>query len=119
MTDKAEYNKLRARFMARAGAPELPALALKLAYVIAFKRMNTERRVLFIDQPELCREIGLKGKESTRTIRRLLPILQRCGLSVEPGHGAGHASAYRIVDPDENRTPESAFEDTKTGHQMR
>jgi hypothetical protein len=122
-SDKIEFNKLRARFMARVSAPEISALALKLAYVIAYKRMNTETRVLFIDQRELCREIGIG--DHPRTIRRLLPILQRCGLSIEPGLGRGNASTYRIdVEGDEKGavessfksekgTPESAFEEEK------
>jgi hypothetical protein len=110
--DKIEFNKLRARFMARVSAPEISALALKLAYVIAYKRMNTETRVLFIDQRELCREIGIG--DHPRTIRRLLPILQRCGLSIEPGLGRGNASTYRIdVEGDEKGTVESSFKSEK------
>jgi hypothetical protein len=100
MSSKADFNKLRARFMARVSAPEIPAMALKLAYVIAFKRMNTETRVLFIDQRELCQETGIKNP---RTIRLLLRTLERCGLSIEPGLGRGHASAYRIGEAEEKQ----------------
>jgi hypothetical protein len=101
----AEFNKARARFMARVSAPELPALALKLAYVIAFKRMHTDTQTLFIGQEELADEINA----DERTVRNLLPILQSCGLSIERGNGRGNASTYRIEPDAERRKPEAAF----------
>jgi hypothetical protein len=111
MSASKDFNKARALFMARVSAPEIPAMALKLAYVIAYKRMNTDTQVLFIGQPELCREIGVKDP---RTIRRdLLPILERCGLSIEPGLGRGHASAYRIVEGEEKGDPAPPFKEEK------
>ena len=112
-----EFNKLRAGFMARVAAPNISAAALKLAYVIAFKRINRETRSVFIGQDTLAKELNT----SERTIRNLLPILQSCGLSIERGNGRGMASTYRIEETPkggsqlppldaERRKPASTFE---------
>jgi hypothetical protein len=93
-TASKEFNLVRAAFMRRASAPELPASALKLAYVIAFKEMDAERQSTYRRQETLAAALNV----DERTVRRLLAILEPLGLSIENGHGPGQASTYRIVD---------------------
>ena len=120
---KEEFNKLRAAFMRRASAPELSASALKLAYVIAFKLIDTRDQTLVVGQDRLAKETGC----TSRTIRNLLALLEPLGLEIDPGHGPKSASTYRIVEPTlgaaEKRKPVSGFKRkpvsgiaTKTGN---
>jgi helix-turn-helix protein len=109
----AELNKIRAAFMQRASAPNMPPHAFKLAYLIAFKYMNRESRVAFVAQETLARDLSV----STRTVQRLLDILQRLGLCITTGSGRGKASTYWI-DPTtekatERATPVSSFQRPK------
>jgi hypothetical protein len=92
MSASKEFNKARAAFMRRASAPELPASALKLAYIIAYKEMDVETQSTFRSQKALA--TALNAKE--RNVRKLLRVLQPFGLVIEPGHGPGSASIYRI-----------------------
>jgi hypothetical protein len=89
---KEEFNKARAAFMRRASAPELPASVLKLAYIIAYKEIDVDTQSTFRKQTTLA--TALNADE--RTVRNLLRILQPFGLVIEPGHGPGNASTYRI-----------------------
>src|SRR5262249_55831538 len=91
----ASFNKIRAAFMQRASSPHILPLALKLAYLIAFKYMNRESRMAYPPQETLARDLGV----SIRHVRRLADILQPLGLVVVPGDGRGNASTYWI-DPD-------------------
>ena len=91
----ASFNKTRAAFMQRASSPSILPLALKLAYLIAFKYMNRESRVAFVAQETLARDLNV----TDRHVRRLADILQPLGLVVAPGLGRGKASTYWI-DPD-------------------
>ena len=108
----AAFNKVRARFMARVSAPERSPFALKLAYIIAFKRMNRDTQVLFIGLDELAKELGT----NERTVRRMLPTLRACGLQIERGDGRGHANAYWFAAEAERGTPKSTFKGAKGGH---
>jgi hypothetical protein len=95
MPDAKTLNTIRAAFMRRASAPDINSLALKLAYVIAFKYLNSETGTARPSQDTLARDLNI----STRTIRTLLDILQPLGLVVVPGHGPNRAATYWI-DPD-------------------
>jgi hypothetical protein len=95
--------------MARVSAPERSPFALKLAYVIAFKRMNRDTQVLFIGLDELAKELNA----TERTVQRLLPTLRACGLSIEQGGGRGHANAYWFAAETERATPVSSVKAEK------
>jgi hypothetical protein len=91
-----DFNKIRAAFMRKVSAPTIPALALKLAYVLAFKYMNVEEQAAHPAQETLAADLNV---EAVRTVQRLLDVLQPLGLVVVPGHGPGRSSTYWI-DPD-------------------
>jgi hypothetical protein len=78
--------------MQRASAPGIPASALKLAYLIAFKYMNRDTRSTFVGQDTLAADLDT----TDRSVRNLLAILRPLGLAIEPGNGRGKASVYRI-----------------------
>ena len=109
----ADLNKIRAVFMQRVSAPSILPLALKLAYLIAFKYMNRDSGVAFVGQETLARDLGV----STRHVRRLADMLQPLGLVIVLGHGPNQASTYWI-DPDkatreQKRTRESGIKRTR------
>ncbi|WP_409191043.1 helix-turn-helix domain-containing protein [Bradyrhizobium sp. RDM4] len=85
-------NTTRAAFMRRASAPDINALALKLAYLIAFKFMDSATGTARPSQDTLARDLAV----SVRTVQRLLDILQPLGLVIVPGHGPGRAATYWI-----------------------
>ena len=106
MSNKDAFTVARAIFMKRANAPEIPALAGKLAYAIAFKRMDAKTQATyFVSQTTLAADLG---GISPRMVRNLLRILEPLGLQVEVGNGRGNASRYRIAAElaDERRNPE-------------
>jgi hypothetical protein len=94
-----ELNKIRAAFMQRASAPNIPPHALKLAYLIAFKYMNRKTWSARPAQETLARDLNV----SVRTFQRLTDILEPLGLVIVPGDGRGHASTYSI-DPERATT---------------
>ena len=85
-------NTIRAAFMRRASAPDINALALKLAYLIAYKYLNSETGTAHPSQDTLARDLNV----TTRTVRTLLDILQPLELVILPGHGPNRASTYWI-----------------------
>jgi hypothetical protein len=125
---KTDFNKLHACFMHRVCAPSVPALALKLAYLICFRYLNRESRAAFVSQETLARDLGA----TVRTVRRLADILESAGLTIAQGNGRGRASSYWIDEERATRaspfgpergTPVSAFgpgkadiRDKKGGH---
>jgi hypothetical protein len=97
MSASQELNKARAAFMRRASAPSLPASALKLAYLIAFKHMDCRTESTWrVRQETLAADLNAE----VRTVQNLLAILAPLGLMIEPGHGPGKTNTYRIVDPE-------------------
>ncbi|UGX95794.1 helix-turn-helix domain-containing protein [Bradyrhizobium barranii subsp. barranii] len=107
MADTKTLNASRAAFMRRASAPDINALALKLAYLIAFKHMDTETgKTTLRSQETLARDLNV----TVRTVQRLLDILIPLGLVIVPGHGPGRAATYWI-DPDK-ATPVSPINTT-------
>jgi hypothetical protein len=123
MSSPAEsFNKTRAAFMQRASAPNVPPVAFKLAWLIAYKYMNRETQTARPAQETLARDLNV----SVRHVRRLADMLEPLGLVIAPGHGPNRSSTYWI-DPDkatgpqkrtressieaEKRTPESAIAD--------
>ncbi len=69
MTATQEFNRARAAFMRRASAPELPAAALKLAYLLAYKHMDSKTgTVSRRAHEELARDLNT----SVRSVQRLL-----------------------------------------------
>ena len=113
-----DFNKIRAGFMQRASAPNIPHAAFKLAWLIAYRYMNRESGTARPAQETLARDLNV----SVRTVQRLLDILERHGLVIVPGDGRGHASSY-CLDPEratrassfhtENTTPVSPFTEPK------
>jgi hypothetical protein len=95
MNAAADFNRVRAAFMKRVSAPKITSLALKLAYVIAFKYMNCETQTARPAQESLAADLNV----TDRTIRTLLDILEPLGLTIIPGHGPGRASTY-CIDPE-------------------
>ena len=102
----AEFNKLRAAFMHRASAPNIPHAVFKVAWLIAYRYMNRETRTARPSQTTLAADLAV----SIRTVQRLLDILQPLGLVIVPGHGPNRASTYWI-DP-EKATPMSPINTT-------
>ncbi len=107
MSSPENFNQVRAAFMHRAAAPNLPPHALKLAYVLCFKYMNRETQTARPAQETLARDLNV----SSRTVRTLLDILQPLGLVIVPGHGPNRSSSYWI-DP-EKATPMSPLKTEK------
>ncbi|KWV50484.1 hypothetical protein AS156_14255 [Bradyrhizobium macuxiense] len=103
----ADFNKTRAAFMEHVSARDIPAQALKLAYLIAFKYMNRESRDARPSQDRLADDLAV----TVRTVQRLLDILRPLGLIVIPGHGPNQASTYRL---EEKATPMSPIEAENT-----
>ncbi|MDE5461151.1 helix-turn-helix domain-containing protein [Bradyrhizobium sp. CSS354] len=106
ITDAKNLNTIRAAFMRRASAPHVNALALKLAYLIAFKFMDSATGTARPSQDTLARDLAV----SVRTVQRLLDLLIPLGLVIVPGHGPGRAATYWI-DPDK-ATPVSPINTT-------
>lgn len=107
-----DLNKIRAAFMRRASAPNIPHAAFKLAWVIAFKYMNGETQTARPAQETLAADLNV----SVRTVQRLLDILEPLGLVIVLGHGPNRASTYWI-DPEKatavspiNTTPVSSID---------
>jgi Helix-turn-helix domain len=92
----------RIAFLRRASAPDIPALAFKLAYLIAFKYMNRSTGTAHPSQETLAKDLDA----SDRTVRRLLTMLEPLGLAIDPGDGRGNASTYLL----ETRTNEPSLE---------
>ena len=90
-----DFNKVRAAFMDRVSAPEVPHAAFKLAYLIAYKYANRVTRLAYPAQTTLANDLGV----SVRTVQRLLDILERYGLVIAPGDGRTKSSRYWI-DPE-------------------
>ncbi|MET4244600.1 hypothetical protein [Bradyrhizobium sp. RT10b] len=88
-----DFNRLRAQFSRRANAPEIPPLASKLCWWIAFGRMDTKRRSAFVTQITLANDLG---GVSVRSVQRMIDVLKPLGLKVAPGHGPDKASTYWI-----------------------
>ncbi|MGY3132003.1 hypothetical protein ACVWZM_002685 [Bradyrhizobium sp. USDA 4501] len=93
--DAKDFNRLRAQFSRRANAPEVPPLASKLCWVIAFKRMDIKRRSTFVTQKTLASDLG---GVTVRSVQRMIDVLKPLGLNVAPGHGPDKASTYWIGD---------------------
>ena len=89
-----EQSDARIAFLRRASGPDIPALAFKLAYLIAFKYMNQKTWTAFPSQETLSKDLPA----DVRTVRRLLAVLQPIGLAIEPGRGRGNVTIYRIED---------------------
>ena len=85
MTSHPEgIQQARASFMRRASAPHVSPFALKLAYLIAFKHMDSKTPTARPSQMRRWRAISI----SRRTLfGRLLDILQPLGLVIVPGSG--------------------------------
>jgi hypothetical protein len=69
-TSAREFAKARADFMSRVSAPDIPATALKLAYLIAFKYLNRHTGSTFVAQETLAADLAT----SVRTVQRLLLV---------------------------------------------
>ena len=112
-----DFNKARASFMRRASAPHVSPFALKLAYLIAFKHMDSKTRTARPSQETLARDLNIEE----RSVRRLLDVLQPLGLVIVPGNGRGRAATYWI-DPDkattERRTPESCVDGSRVARAL-
>ena len=87
MTSPENFNRVRAAFMRRAAAPNIPPHALKLAYVLCFKYMNRETRTARPAQETL----APRSQRLARALsERLLDILaaarsrRRTGARTEP-----------------------------------
>ncbi len=92
MTAAKDFNKTRALFMERVGAPNVPPIAFKLAHLILYKYANRATGLSYPSQTTLAADLGT----SIRTVQRLLDILERHGLVVVPGDGRGQSSRYWI-----------------------
>src|SRR5262245_28108252 len=97
-----EQSEARIAFLRRASDPEIPPLAFKLAYLIAFKYMSQKTWTAFPSQETLGNDLSA----DVRTVRRMVTVLQSIGLAVEPGRGRGNVTIYRI----ENRTQAPGFD---------
>jgi hypothetical protein len=97
MSASEDFNRIRADFMRRASAPSVLPQAFKLAYLIAFKYMNVERRFTFVAQETLAADLVV----TVRHVRRLIDLLQPLGLAVAPAHGRDRATTYRIKEATE------------------
>ncbi len=104
-----DFNRLRAQFSRRANAPKIPALASKLAWVLAFGRMDLKRRSTFVSQTTLANDLG---GVTVRSVQRMIDVLRPLGLNVAPGHGPNRASTYWIGEA--NATSMSPIEDDNT-----
>ena len=104
---KDDFNRLRAQFSRRANAPEVPALASKLCWWIAFGRMDTKRRSTFVTQKTLADDLG---GVTVRTVQRMIDVLKPLGLNVAPGHGPDMASTYWIGEANTNTTSMSPIQ---------
>lgn len=113
MSASKEFNKARALFMSRASAPELPASALKLAYLIAFKYMNSTAEMT---RPVYQQQMADHLDVTIRQVQRLLAVLEPLGLVIEAGIGRGKANTFRL-DDDERATYRSSFSGAKRRHQ--
>ncbi|MBR0746188.1 hypothetical protein JQ582_19845 [Bradyrhizobium japonicum] len=92
MPDAKTLNATRAGFMRRASAPDVNPHALKLAYLIAFKHMDSATGTARPSQDTLAAGLNV----SIRTVQRLLDILTPLGLVIVPGHGPGRSATYWI-----------------------
>ena len=93
---KDDFNRLRAQFSRRANAPEIPALASKLCWVIAYGHMNLKSRSTFVSQITLASDLG---GVTVRSVQRMIDVLKPLGLNVAPGHGPDKASTYWVGEP--------------------
>jgi hypothetical protein len=99
------FDLSRAQFIARAAAPDVSANVLKLAYVIAFKRMNVESKMAIVSQKTLAADLNM----TVRSVQNLLPMLETFGLVVEPAAGPGKPSVYRVKSlASESESPKAA-----------
>jgi hypothetical protein len=116
MSASKEFNKVRAGFVKRARAADVPDKAFKLAHLIAYEYMDSDvEETIPIKQERLALDV----KASERTVRSLLRILQSLGLNIATGNGRGNASIYRIDAAEETvqrRKSTSAFDDHKGGN---
>jgi hypothetical protein len=107
VTDRKEHSEARIAFLRRASGPDIPPLAFKLAYLIAFKYMNRSTGTAHPSQETLAKDLDA----SDRTVRRLLTMLEPLGLAIDPGDGRGNASTYRL----ETRTNDPSLDGPKKG----
>ncbi|WP_029079313.1 hypothetical protein [Bradyrhizobium sp. th.b2] len=91
--DPNDFNRLRAQFSRRANAREVPALASKLCWWVAYGHMDTKRRSAFVTQKTLAGDLG---GVTVRSVQRMIDVLKPLGLNVAPGHGPDKASTYWI-----------------------
>lgn len=108
--DGKDFSKLRFAFIERASGRGVPALALKLAYLIAFKYMNRDTAEAFPSQATLAVDLGC----TDRTVRTMTDVLRPLGLLVETRHGWQNCSVYRVGEPETDfriveREPEASF----------
>ena len=97
MSASKDFNKARALFMKRASAPELAPSVLKLAYLIAFTHMDSDKETARVGQKRLAADL----KVTVRAVQKLTLTLRRFGLQVETGKGPEQANVYRIGSPPE------------------
>ncbi|MET4277159.1 MULTISPECIES: hypothetical protein [unclassified Bradyrhizobium] len=88
-----DFNRLRAQFSRRANAREVPALASKLCWWIAYGHMDSKRHTAFVTQKTLANDLG---DVAVRSVQRMIDVLKPLGLNVAPGHGPDKASTYWI-----------------------
>ncbi|MET4276480.1 MULTISPECIES: hypothetical protein [unclassified Bradyrhizobium] len=106
---KDDFSRLRAQFSRRANAPDIPALASKLCWWIAYGHMDSKRHTAFVTQKTLANDLG---SVAVRTVQRMIDILKPLGLNVAPGHGPDKASTYWIGEA--NTTSMSPIETDNT-----
>jgi hypothetical protein len=99
----------RFTFMMRAMAPDVPALAYKLAGLIVFKYMSRKTLTAYPSQETLAADLHA----DVRTVRRMLDVLRPLGLEIETGRGRHNSSVYRIGNPDASVRKSGQ----KTGHE--
>jgi len=111
MSASKEFNNRRAQFMKLAAADDLPAILVKLAYLIAYKEIDLKTQTTRRRHATLAARMGV----TPRTIQRLLAILtKRCGLVVQSGRGRRQMDTFWIGPaPAENATRMSHFQAPK------
>ena len=58
----SDLNKIRAAFMQRASAPNIPHAAFKLGWLIAYRYMNRESGTAFVAQETLARDLNVTSR---------------------------------------------------------
>jgi hypothetical protein len=96
------FNQIRAAFMRRASAPNIPHAVFKLSWLLAYRYMNNETRTARPSQTSLAADLNV----SIRTVQRLLDILQPLGLVIVA------ASTYWIEPEPDKATPMSPINTT-------